>query len=642
MKSYWNLRSGRIIIVLLWFCSISSHAQFSEPEISLTKEEKYLYPINPGQRGSLAGNMGELRSTHFHSGIDIRTNNEIGFPVRASKSGYISRVAMSPTGYGNVIYITHPDGNTTLYGHLDHFLGPLADYVLREQYKLKTFDVDLTLNENEFVVKQGDTIAISGNSGSSGGPHVHFDIRDPNNLALNPLTFGFAEIVDVAPPVVEKVALVTLDANSRINDQFGRFEYYAYRTGNSYTISSPILASGNIGVEVLAKDKFEPHGRFYGGVNYITMRVDDKPIFNQSIEKINLEETRGIYTLMDYRVLRTKGLRFYKLYIDDGNSLPFYSSSPSSGKIHIDPEKESNVDIYLNDAFGNKSKLSFRLKPSVMVKEVKALAAADDDIAYEICENTMMVTTKPCGEQNYPLLYSKGEVVILAPSYFNSKKEIYLIDLRKYLPDSIVTCSKSLVTNFKTTIPSSTEYKYYSDWVNMTFPADALYDTLYLNASVQDGEYEMYTFGDPTIPLNRSITITIKPRKEYQKDRTLGVYRVSGNSLTYLGGQWRNGAFSFQTRELGDFTFMYDTIPPTIRAISVNSKTARFKIKDELSGIASYEATVNGNWILMHYDSKTSTIWSEQLNKSEPLKGEFKLVVTDYAGNKETFQHNIP
>src|SRR5688572_14588186 len=260
MKNSWNLKLSRLIETCLAagfaICPLFSFAQFSPPVKGFPDGEKYLYPINPGQPGSLAGTMGELRSTHFHSGIDIRTNNLIGFPVLASKSGFISRITVSPSGYGNVLYITHPDGNTSLYAHLDRFKGAIANYILKEQYKDQTANVDLFFTPDQFSVKRGDTVAISGNSGSSSGPHLHFDIRDSDNYALNPLLVeGFPEIVDELPPAVEKIALKTLDIDSRINDKFGRFEFYAQRVGNEFVFPSPILATGNIGVEILAKDK---------------------------------------------------------------------------------------------------------------------------------------------------------------------------------------------------------------------------------------------------------------------------------------------------------------------------------------------------------------------------------------------------
>src|SRR5687767_14156289 len=133
MKNCWSLTLSRAVAFIVTICPFFSSAQFSRPEEKFPDAEKYLYPINPGFPSSLAGTMGELRSTHFHSGIDIRTDNIIGIPVLASKSGYVSRITITASGYGNVIYVTHPDGNTTLYAHLDRFRGAVADYILKEQ-----------------------------------------------------------------------------------------------------------------------------------------------------------------------------------------------------------------------------------------------------------------------------------------------------------------------------------------------------------------------------------------------------------------------------------------------------------------------------------------------------------------------------
>ncbi len=634
------MKLSKIPFLFFWLYSVSLSAQLSEPEIGFAKDEKYIYPVYPGQPGSLAGNMGELRSTHFHSGIDIRTNNQIGHPVVASKSGYISRVSVSPSGYGNIIYIKHPDGNTTLYAHLDRFSGPLAEYVLNEQYSRKTFTIDLYPQENQFTVKQGELIAISGNTGSSGGPHVHFDIRDTNMHALNPLKFGFSEIVDKTPPSVEKLAFVTLDANSRVDDRFGRQEFYVLRNDNTYSLSTPILASGNIGIEILAKDRFVPKGQFHGGVNYIEMRVNGELVFKQTLDKINTEETRGIYTLMNYKTLKVKGNRYYKLYIADGNVLPFYNASPTSGKLSIKGVKEYKVDVQLKDVFGNTSVASFRIKPSPVVKEVKSLPAMSVDPFYEVEENVMAITAQPWFEGgNKATLYLKDSVLQMDPSYSNSRRTVYLVDLRKHLPDSIYVSGKMLVTNFKTVIPPATEYKYYSDKVDIEFPANSLYDTLYLNTSFRNDD--SFTIGDRTIPLNQNIKISYQPVKQYSDDKRIGVYRVVGKSLTYLGSRRSNGRFTFQSRELGNFAVQMDSIAPTIYPVSINNNTVRFKIKDDLSGIASYEASVNGNWLLMHYDAKTAMIWSERLNKKEALSGELELVVTDNAGNKQVYKTNI-
>ena len=646
MKNYWNLKLSRAIVAFAaTVCPFFSSAQFSPPEEKFPVGETFLYPINPGLPGSLAGTMGELRSTHFHSGLDIRTNNVIGLPVLASKSGYISRISVGPTGYGNVIYITHPDGYTTIYAHLDRFNGDLAEYVLKEHYRQRKANINLYFKPNQFPVQRGDTIALSGNSGSSGGPHLHFDIRDKNNFALNPLLVeSFPEITDDLPPAVEKIALRTLDINSRINDRFGRFEFYARRVGNNFMFDVPILATGTIGVEILAKDKLAPNSRFYGGVNYIQVRVDSQLIFNQSIDKLNIAKGRHILTVMDFKTMRNNGTRFYKLFLDDGNALNFYDKSPGDGKIKVDSGDDKDVEVTMKDSFGNASKLSFRLRPSPPIKDVTLLEPLKNDVEYDIHENTLMITTRPCQpDSNRAVVYSHDREHIIEPDYANVNRAVYLLDLRQEVPDSVVVCNRSIVPKIVASVPSQGQYQYYSDVMDVQFPANAVYDTVYLNADhkVFPDSSEIFTIGSPYVPLNRTINVALRPLKKTKWDDSMGIYRIEGKGYSHLGGKWENGAIHFSTREFGDFTILQDLNPPSIKPVVVNNHTARFKIHDDLSGISSYRATIDGQWLLMYYDSKTATIWSERLDRDVLLKGEFKLVVVDQAGNRAVYTNHL-
>lgn len=638
------MRLSSVIIIVVHFAAYSAAAQFSETDsIAPAKpedQERYIYPIKPGSPSSLAGTMGELRSTHFHSGIDIRTNNEIGWPVLAAKSGYISRAGVSPSGYGNVLYINHPDGNTTVYGHLDRFKGPVGDYVLKERYRRKQSTIDLDFTAGIFPVKQGDTIAFAGNTGSSGGPHLHFNIQR-NEFALDPLNFNFNEVRDAAPPVVQKIALKTLDINSRINDRFGRQEFYASRVGNKYTLNTPILASGNIGIEILGYDRVD-NARFRCGINYIEVFVDSVRIFNQKIEEVNLTESRGIYSLIDYKAHRSQGNRFYKLYIDDGNRLGFYTTSPGNGQIKVDSAKVSTVLIVLKDIYGNASRVEFKLKPVPVIKEVKLLEAATVPAAYDIQENTLSIITKSC-PATAATAYINGSVKEILPDYFNAGKSVYLFDLRKEIPDSVNVCGQTLIPNIKATVPSVAEFKYYSERIDVQLPKGSLFDTLYLNTNhqVRADSSEVFTVGSPFIPLNRNVTVSLKPVLKYPTDRTVSVYRLVGKGYSYEGGKWGNGSINFTTREFGNFTILRDKAAPAIQVIYVNNQAARFKIKDALSGIHSFEATINGKWLLMNYDAKSNTIVSEKLNKKELLKGDFVLTVTDNAGNKKVYTTRI-
>lgn len=636
-----RLSNASLIVILLAACPAAAQLSKTDstPPAKPRDQERYIFPIKPGSAASLAGTMGELRSTHFHSGIDIRTNNEIGWPVLASKSGYISRVGVSPSGYGNVLYITHPDGNTTLYGHLDKFNGALADYVLKERYRKKKSTIDLDFSPGLFPVKQGDTIAFAGNTGSSGGPHLHFNIQR-EEFALDPLNFDFHEVRDVTPPVVQKIALKTLDINSRVNDRFGRFEFYASRVGNKYSLNTPILASGNIGIEILGYDRVD-NARFRCGINYIEVFVDSVRIFNQKIEEVNLAETRGFYSLIDYKAHRSYGNRFYKLYIDDGNKLKFYTTSPGNGQIRIDSTKVSNVLIVLKDIHGNASQVSFKLKPVAVSKEVKMLEDATVPAAYDLQENTLSIITKTCPDMP-ATAYLNGTATEISPDYYNTGKSIYLFDLRKQIPDSVNVCGQTLIPNIKATVPSGVEFKYYSERIDVQLPKGSLFDTLYLNTNhqVKSDSMEIFTVGSSLVPLNRNISVSLKPFRKYAADKNIAVYRIIGKGFSYEGGKWVNGSLNFVTREFGNFTILKDNVPPTIRVIYVNNQAARFKIKDALSGINSFEATINGQWLLMNYDAKSDMIMSEKLTKS-PLKGDFVLTVTDNAGNKKIYTQRI-
>jgi len=602
---------------------------------------KYLFPIQPGRTAMLTGTMGELRSTHFHGGLDINTVT-IGYAVRCANDGYISSVRMSTTGYGNSIMVKHPDGRTTLYAHLDKLNGKLADYVRAERYKRKQSEIDLSFPPGKFPVVKGDTIALSGNTGSSGGPHLHFELRDENNEAINPLTLDFEEVQDHVPPQVQKIALRTLDANSRVNDQFGRFEFHALRRGSTWSLTQPILAAGRIGLEIQAADKAET-STFRFGINLIEVYADSNKIFSQKIDRINFNDTRNILAVMDYQTLETRGARFNKLYIDNGNRLPYYAGTVEAGTIKVG-DKDMRIDVHLTDFHGNLSVINLVLRPSTVSRDAAFMAPSRQATSAEIRNGTLAFSSNFCDGSTASdtlLVYSKGKLRRALPSYSGKTRHIYLIDLWSEMPDSVVSCAGTWVSNLIAKVPSGTAYKYYSDLFDLEFPEDALYDTMFLAATYDSAGSERFTIGSRMTALHVPVRITIKPKKGYTVTRNLGVYRTDGRGYDYLPATWKNGKVTFSALSFGDFTFLHDSIPPTIKPLVVNGASARLKIRDDLSGISYFEASINGDWLLMNYDYKSGVVYAERLDKTKPLTGEFVLKVVDQAGNESIHKQQV-
>lgn len=204
----------------------------------------------------LAGNFGEIRSGHFHAGIDIKTQQVEGLAVLAAESGYISRIKITHGGYGNALYITHPNGYTTVYAHLQKFNDVITQRVREKQYQDKKFTVDLFLGPTALPVQKGERIATSGNSGGSGGPHLHFEIRKTaTNSPVNPLLFGF-KITDTIKPIIKHVALYPMNDTSTVNGKHDTLVIAAYKKGTNYNLKGHTpKAQGVIGVGIETIDK---------------------------------------------------------------------------------------------------------------------------------------------------------------------------------------------------------------------------------------------------------------------------------------------------------------------------------------------------------------------------------------------------
>ncbi|CAN5551576.1 M23 family metallopeptidase [soil metagenome] len=625
----------------LIFCFFGIYfPSYSQSEITFESEYSnyYMFPIRPGLDNFLAGTLGELRSGHFHGGIDIKTGGVEGLPVYAAADGYISRVNVSSFGYGNALYIKHPNKTTTVYAHLQKFDNEIHHFVKHEQYSRERFDVELHPDSIMFPVKKGQIIALSGNSGSSGGPHLHFEIRDALQKPLNPLKFQFAEIKDNIPPIVENIAIKTMEKDARVNDQFGYFVFPVIKEGNNYIIKEPITISGKVGIEILAFDRLNGSNN-KNGVPCIDLYLDNEKIYGQEINTFSFFEGRNILVHSNYQMMQSTGKRYHKLYIDHGNELTFYKNI-NRGIIQIDDTLNHPVRINLSDPYNNVSSVKLNLKGKSASRNFKARENPAKNSGYTLTDHTLQIfNTVPINQSQLVKIFSNRRAYELKPDYSVNNTDIFLWDLRLGLPDSIDLCGEMIRTNFNIMVPSNTAFHYFHNSANILFPSRSLFDTLYLKMKYNFQEdQEIFEINEDIIPIREYITITLRPGNDYNDQKRTAAYSLNKNGdPSYAGGNWNDDGITFKIRNFGRFTLLTDTIPPSIKVIKASNTECRFQLKDDLSGLKNFKATIDGKWVLMNYDHKRNLIWSEKSDNTMPFKGDFELVVTDNAGNESKF-----
>lgn len=593
------------------------------------KSQNYLFPINNNSQNYLSGNLGELRGDHFHMGIDIKTFGKINLPVIASENGFIERLRVSGTGYGKAIYIKHEDGNKTVYAHLNKFNDKFEKYITDYQYRNKKFIVNL-FPGNKFKVKKGDTIGYSGNSGTSGAPHLHYEYRDSNDLVYNPLSLNFKEIKDNRSPTIELISFKSMDLESRVNDQFGIFTHKI----ETKSINENINLEGNIGISIYAFDRLDGYLNKVG-INQVKLYVNDSLIINNKINYLSYNETNYVSRYIDFHLYKKLRRQFIKLYQDDGNKLNFHRNK-SDGIINFSKDKTFDIRIEVFDLFGNKKTLFFTVnnksKENMVISELDLF---EDD--HYILDNTLVLRSHDKFD-TINILYKDFNKKIIN-DFSNQKYNYYLVSLKEKLPVRAKINDKEINFNLIRSVSHNTISKVSNKDFNITFNKESLFDTLYLSFFKKNDSLEYFNFKNE-MTFKKGILVELIPKKTYSKLKS-HVYNTNGKKPRYIGGEWKDNKIKFYSKNLSNYTILEDNEPPKINILTINQNEIKIKIKDFQSGIRNYEGKINDQWILFEYDKKNDIIISKKLNSNQSFKGRFVLTVEDNASNKTIYKINI-
>jgi hypothetical protein len=307
----------------------------------------------------LSGNFGELRPNHFHAGFDFKTQQKEGLKVYAAAEGYVSRIKISTFGNGKTIYITHPNGYTSVYAHLQKAVGAIQDFIIKSHYTEQAFEIEMYLKPGEIPIKKGEWIAISGNTGASEGPHLHFEIRDSKTeYIINPMLFGFdSGFKDTKKPSLSGLYVYPLTTKTTVNkSQRPILLNYSLQKDGTF-LADKVLANGAIGFGIIADD-YDDVSFNKNGVYSVTSFLNGQPSFGYQFDTYSFDDMRYVNALIDYSRYRKTQQRVQKLFMKNKYGLPFIKTDETKGQITPMLNLDALYRIEVADFFGNTSIVS--------------------------------------------------------------------------------------------------------------------------------------------------------------------------------------------------------------------------------------------------------------------------------------------
>lgn len=524
----------------------------------------------------LSGTFGEFRPTHFHAGLDIKTQGQEGLKVSSIKSGSIRRIRVATTGYGKCLYIQHADGTTTVYAHLKKFAPKIERFIKKIQYEKETFTTQKFLKLGEMTVEEGELIGYSGNTGGSMGPHLHFEVRETTSeMPMNPLQLGF-EIPDSIRPIVQGLYYY----KKKLNGLSDKTPINLGRENDSIYTANLLRLGGEHAFGIRLFDRQDlSYNR--NGIYHAEVIVNGSLIFSYTFDKIDFRDGKKINALIDYTTYRDERFRIQKLFRDLEVDYSFLPTEAPSGFVNFEEGRAYKVQIKVEDFAHNTTYVSFYVEGSANLPETEVLTF----------ENPI----EP--EQDYLFAFKKHELYVPKGTFYQT------VDLN----------------------------------------VEEREDTLFIEQLPypQRKGFELQVVlpeGLDSLTKQQLALAIYNPKPKKAKD-----------SLRYVWTVKKDSILRTKSAYAGTYILTKDTLAPQVEALNFkdkqwvsNYKFLEMRVDDEFSGIKSYRATINDQWILMEHEPKDQTLIYDfsDLNFEES-RLDFKLEVEDNVGNKTQYEATL-
>lgn len=531
----------------------------------------------------LKGTYGEIRPNHFHSGIDLKTEGRVGLPVIAIADGFVSRIKADEYGFGRVIYMTHDNGYVSVYGHLHMFCNVLDSLVFEEQKSKQKYSVELFPKKDKLRFHKGDTIAFSGNSGGSGGPHLHFEVRDARTeIPYNPLTFNF-NIVDKTPPVLRSVIIYSVNDDLSQIDSLTSFVPKTLDGKNYFPVVN-LEARGKITIGFSGYDMSDNDSAILG-LYSSSLACNGKEIYSYRMDNFSFDENKLVNGHIDYEAKQKGDTVYERCYLLPGNSFSQYRRNNGIGVINLDSIRQADLVLRLRDARGNEIQCNFK------------------------------ITKNKLG----PKKDMQKEMLV------NSTKQVFLMQDKNQFKTKDITLD----------IPENSLYG------NIDFEFSKRPAEKGMLTDICGLHTEREPIKRPAILL---LTVAELPSMYIEK---VVIVKVSDKgNYSSINASYSKGMVTGRISSFGNYAVMLDTVAPVFKDMEqkydsiYKCNTIEVRIIDNLSGVKTYSCFVNDVWQQTEYDYKNDKLIC-YLRKGSEDKMKVTFEASDGKQNKAVLSRNM-